>query len=151
MAKPLKVFISYSHKDESFLKELEAHLASLQRKGAIEKWHDRRIGAGTDWKNEIDKHLNEADIVLLLVSSDFINSDYCHDIEMKAALARHAKGETLVIPIIVRVCVWNDVDFAHLQALPKDAKAVKSWTDPDEAWTDIARGIGAAVARLQVP
>jgi hypothetical protein len=84
-----KLFFSYSHKDDDLRDELETHLAPLLREGVIEVWHDRRIGAGKDFANEINRHLEEADIVLLLISPYFIASDYCYDIEMTRAMKRH--------------------------------------------------------------
>jgi hypothetical protein len=95
--KPISLFHSYSHRDEELRDRLEEHLGGLRRRGLIENWHDRRIGAGSEWKDAIDEHLATADIILLLISSSFINSDYCWDKEMTKALARHDKGEARVI------------------------------------------------------
>jgi hypothetical protein len=148
---PTNVFFSYSHKDEEHRDRLETHLALLKRQGIIEAWHDRRIGAGTEWKAAIDANLAEAQIVLLLISPDFLASDFCYDVEVKRAIERHAAGATRVVPIIVRACDWESAPFAKLQALPKDAKPITKWSDPDEAWTDVARGIRKAVAELTRP
>ncbi|MDI1443715.1 toll/interleukin-1 receptor domain-containing protein [Polyangium sp. 6x1] len=149
---PIDVFISYSHRDEPFREELEKHLSLLRRSGAIRSWHDRRIGAGDDWKAAIDENLDRARIILLLVSVDFINSDYCYDIELKRALQRRASGEAVVIPIILRPCDdWQKTPFGALQALPRDGKPIKAWADPDEAWTDVARGIRRVVEKLAAP
>jgi internalin A len=90
---PFEVFISYSHKDEELRKKLETHLSLLKRRGVIGAWQDRRIGAGQEWAGEIDKHLNRAAVILLLVSPDFLASDYCYDLEMKRALERHSAGD----------------------------------------------------------
>ncbi len=98
-AKPISLFYSYSHKDEDLRLKLETHLAALRRGGLIAEWHDRTIGAGDDWKGQIDQHLMSADIVLLLVSADFIASEYCWGEEMTKALARHERGEARVIPV----------------------------------------------------
>jgi hypothetical protein len=103
---------------------LETHLALLRHEGVIASWHDRKIVAGQEWKGQIDRHLDEADIILLLVSADFLASDYCYEIEMQRALARHQAGEACVIPVIIRAVDWNSAPFANLQALPKDAKPV---------------------------
>ncbi len=129
----VRLFYSYSHKDETLRNELETHLKLLQRQGLIDTWHDRKIEAGEEWKRKIDENLERADIILLLVSADFIASDYCYEIEMKRALERHEKGEARVIPVILRDCKWNSTPFAKLQALPKDGKAVKKWPDKDTA------------------
>src|SRR2546421_9745171 len=101
-ASPVIVFYSYAHEDESLRNELEKHLSLLQRRGIITTWHDRKIVPGTDWAYAIDSHLNEATIILLLVSPDFMASDYCYSIEMDRALKRHQAGKARVIPIILR-------------------------------------------------
>jgi hypothetical protein len=111
----------------------------------IETWHDRMIAAGDEWKGAIDRHLEEADIILLLVSADFLASNYCWDVEMKRALERHDAREARVIPIILRSVDWQGAPFARLQCLPKDAIAVAAWANEDEAFTDIARGIRRAI------
>jgi hypothetical protein len=95
---PLEVFFSYSHQDERFRDELGKHLIMLKRDGIISAWHDRKIGAGTEWEGQIDEHLNTARVVLVLVSVDFLNSRYCYDKELKRALARHDAREARVIP-----------------------------------------------------
>jgi internalin A len=143
------VFISYSHKDERLRNELETHLKILQRNGWIDVWHDRRIEAGQDWKNRIDEKLESADIILLLISADFIASDYCYEIEARRALERNFKGQARVIPIILRPCKWQVADFAGLQALPKDGVPVVKWADSDSAWLDIEEGIERVVERLR--
>jgi TIR domain len=99
---PIEVFISYSHKDEALREKLGTHLSLLKRHGVIDDWHDRRIGAGQEWAGAIDEHLNSAAIILLLVSADFLASDYCYDREMKRALERHDAGDARVIPVILR-------------------------------------------------
>lgn len=140
-----KVFCSYSHKDEPFRQEFEAHVALMRRRGWISMWHDRKILSGDDWAGEIDSNLNLADIVTLLVSADFLNSDYCYDKETAIAMKRREKEGTLVIPVIVRPCDWHDAPFGALQAIPQDGKAVSSWPDRDEAWTDVAQRFKLAV------
>lgn len=141
MTQPLELFYSYSHKDEELRNQLETHLSMLKREGAITGWHDRRISGGQDWDGKIDDNLNSAEIILLLVSSDFLASDYCYDKEVNRAVERHEAGEARVIPIIVRPCDWQRTPFAKLQGLPKDAKAVTLWENRDEAFLDIARGL----------
>ncbi|WP_437516751.1 TIR domain-containing protein [Sorangium sp. So ce1099] len=146
---PIRLFFSYSHKDEALRDELETHLALLKRQGLLETWHDRRIGAGTEWADQIDRNLDEADVILLLVSADFLASDYCFDKEMKRALARHDGGQARVVPVILRKTDWHSAPFARLQALPKDARPVTLWQDRDEAWTDVALGIRRAIEELR--
>jgi CheY-like chemotaxis protein len=143
------LFYSYSHKDEELRDQLDGHLALLKRRGVLRVWHDRKISAGDEWRNEIDAELERADIVLLLISADFLASDYCYDVEMKRALARDTARQARVIPVIVRACDGlDDAPFAHLQALPKDRRPVTSWQNRDEAWVDVARGIRLSVKEL---
>lgn len=118
------------------------------RDNIISGWHDRMITAGDEWKGEIDVHLDSAKIVLLLVSADFIHSDYCYDEEMKRALQRHEAGETRVIPIILRPCDWHTTPFGKLQALPRDGKPISLWNTSDQAYYDIALGIRRAVQEI---
>jgi hypothetical protein len=103
------------------------------------------ISAGDEWKGEIDDNLEQADVILLLISSDFLASDYCWDVETKRALERHDAGEARVIPVILRTVDWQGAPFGKLQAKPKDAKPVDQWANEDEAFTDIARGIRNAI------
>jgi nucleoid DNA-binding protein len=146
---PLKVFISYSHGDEKLKDELEKHLCTLKRQGVIESWHDRKIGGGKDWENDIDRNLKNSNIILLLISSDFLASDYCYDVEVKLSLRRHDSKEVCVIPIILRPCDWRNSEFKRLQALPKDGKAVTSWENIDEAFVNIIDGIRLAIDELR--
>lgn len=146
---PIKIFFSYAHKDEPLRDELSKHLAILKRQGVISEWHDRLISPGEKWADVIDDRINQAQIILLLVSSDFLASDYCYEIEMRRALERDESGEAVVIPIILRPCSWKGGLFEKLQALPKDAKPVTSWANPDEAFTNIAEGIRATVKLLR--
>ena len=141
----VKVFYSYSHKDKELLDQLVNH---LQKQGVITGWHDERITAGTEWADDIDKRLNTAHVILLLISSDFLASDYCNT-EVEKAMKRHHAGRACVIPIILCPCDWSGAPFSKLQALPKDAKAVTSWENPDEAFTDISKGIRSAVETIK--
>lgn len=145
----VRLFCSYSHKDEMLRAELETHLKIMQHQGLIDTWHDRKIEPGDDWKQSIDNNLERAEIILLLISSDFIASDYCFEKEMKRALERHDKNEARVIPVIVRNVSWQSAEFAKLQALPKDGKAVTLWSDRDSAWKDVTDGIAKAVERIR--
>jgi TIR domain len=142
-----KLFFSYQHADEQLRNMLEKHLAALKHQGFIEAWHDRRIDIGTELEGEIDKYLNEADIILLLVSADFIASHYCYEIEMKRAIERHEANEARVIPVILRPCDWHDTPFGKLLAAPKDGKAITSWANMDEAFLDVVRSIKELVRK----
>lgn len=145
---PVEIFYSYSHKDERMQDKLKSHLTLLKRRGVITGWHDRQIGAGEEWRDAIDEHLDSAGVILLLVSSDFLASDYCYDIELKRAMERHEEKTARVIPIILRPCDWTDAPFGKLQALPTNGKPVTTWGNPDEAYLNIAKGISAAVEKL---
>lgn len=140
-SRAISLFDSYSHKDEGLRDELATHLSVLRRQGVIEQWHDRRIGAGKEWEQAIDEHLNTADIILLLVSPDFLASDYCYDVELRRAMERHEAGGARVIPIIIRPCDWHGAPFGKLNALPKDGKPIRKWKNRDDAWTEVAGGI----------
>ena len=146
---PVKVFCCYAHEDEPLLKRLKQYLTPMQRQGLIAIWHDRDISAGTEWEQEISEQLNTAQIILLLVSPDFMTSDYCYGIEMKRALERHHRKEARVIPVILRHIDWQDI-LGNIQALPTDAKPVLSplWHSPDEAFFDVAQGIRKVVMQL---
>jgi N-acetyl-anhydromuramyl-L-alanine amidase AmpD len=146
--KPVKLFYSYAHEDEEFRKELVKHLSILRRKGIIEDWHDRKIVPGQEWKAEIDKGMEAAHVILLLVSSAFLTSDYCYDIELKYAMDRHARGDAHVIPIILRPVDWKGAPFDHLQALPPGAKPITKWRPKDEAFFEVALGIRKVVDQL---
>lgn len=146
---PITVFFSYSREDKPLRDELEKHLSSLRRRGVISSWHDRQIAAGAEWEKEIDAHLQSADIILLLISPAFIYSDYCYEIELPNALARHDAGEACVVPILLRpVEGWEDLPFARLQVYPSGGKPVTEWDRPDSAYVDIAKGIRSAVEQL---
>lgn len=136
-----QVFISYSHKDEGFRNDLEEHLSMLRRKNVISVWHDRKIMAGGDWKGQIDENLDSADIVLLLISSSFLASEYCYDIEVKKAMENNAAGKCQIIPIMLRPCDWVDSDFSRYQIVPKDGLPISKWADKDDAWLDATNGI----------
>jgi Stage II sporulation protein E (SpoIIE)/TIR domain len=144
----IELFFSYSHKDRELREELQRHLALLKRQGVITAWHDREIGAGTDWAGAIDAHLNAARIILLLVSADFLSSDYCYDVEMKRAMERHDAGEARVIPVLLRAVEWAGAPFSKLQAVPTGGVPVTSWENRDEAFAEVARAIGKAVGDL---
>jgi hypothetical protein len=139
--RPIKIFYCYARKDKELRDELETHLEFLRRSGQITAWYDREIQPGTEWKREIDAHLDSADIVLLLISPNFMRSDYCYGVEMHRALERQRAGEARVIPIILRPVAWERTPLSELQALPTDGKPVTSWRSRDEAFRDVAKGI----------
>lgn len=148
-AEPVSVFISYSHKDRELREELEKHLAILRRNGFIRIWHDRMIAAGTEWRGVIDENLRSASLILLLVSPDFMASDYCYDVELDCALRRHEAREARVIPIILRQVMWDKAPFSKLQALPAEGKPAKSWESLDSALDNVAWGIRAVIESMR--
>ena len=148
---PVSIFISYAHEDELLRQQLDTHLSLLRQQGLIADWHDRQILAGDKWAQEIDHHLETASIILLLISPDFLASDYCYDIEMQRALERHKRGEARVIPIILRPCDWRSSPFAHLHCLPRDGKAATTWENQDEAFLALAQGLRRVIEWQQVP
>lgn len=143
------LFFSYAHNDEALRDELAKHLSLLERQGVLSSWHDRQITPGSEWAGQIDHHLEQAQIILLLISADFLTSHYCYDIELKRAMERHQQKEAVVIPVILRPVDWQGATFSRLQALPKNAKPVTTWENRDEAFTDIAKGIRRVAAGLQ--
>lgn len=143
-----KLVFSYSHADESLRNELEKHLSPLLRMGRIETWHDRRIVPGDAFSAEIDQHFADADIVLLLVSPDFIASDYCYEIEMQNSLARHERGEATVIPVILRTCVWHHLPFGKLQAATTDGQPIVKFTHIDDGFVQVVEAVVKVLDKL---
>lgn len=145
----LTIFVSYSHRDEALHDELVKHLKPLEREGAIRPWHDRQITAGREIGTAIDDVLETAEIVLLLISPDFISSDYCWSREMTRSMDRHQSGEARVIPVILRPVDWHTTPFGKLLALPTDGKAVVSWPNHDDGFLDVAKGIRKVISELR--
>jgi hypothetical protein len=141
------VFFSYSHKDEALRNELETHLTMLKRDGTIEAWHDRRILAGTEVDDEIFEKLEQADIILLLVSANFLASDYCFHREMTRALERHTEKNATVVPVYLKPCDWKGAPFGHLMGVPADAKPVTMFANQDEAFALIAAELRKVAAK----
>lgn len=147
----VKVFISYSHEDEDMKVQLEKQLIMLKRSGKIDVWQDRAILPGKEWNEEIIRELHNADLILLLISVDFNNSSYIWEKELKVAMQRHDAKQARVVPIILRKCDWSLFDYARLQALPKNAKPVKSYADTDEAYYEIAVALNQLVDVMLKP
>ncbi len=137
----VRIFFSYSHKDERFKETLEAHLSVLQRNGYIETWDDRKIAPGSGWREDINMNLEKTKIFLPLVSEYFLASDYCYETETIFALEQHAKKKCIIIPIIIKPCLFSRSNLSHLQALPKNVKPVTQWKDRGAAWLNVAEGI----------
>lgn len=150
MINPLQVFIAYSRKDIVFLDELRTHLRPLERANRATIWYDGKIEPGVVWEDAIKENLYAADIILLLLSADSIASDYFYEKEMTDALIRQEQGKARVIPLIVKSCVWKMTPLAKLQALPKDAKPVTSWSERDDAWSDVVESLLAIIEELEI-
>src|SRR5947209_13807632 len=146
----IKLFYCYAREDKLLRDELEKHLSWLKRQYKLNNWHDREILPGEEWEQAIDKHLNTAHIILLLVSPDFMASDYCYSKEMQRALERHKAGTCRVIPILLRPTYWKDAPFSTLQLLPTDAKPITRWTDRDEAFQDVVSEISRTIEDLLI-
>lgn len=146
---PVKVFFCYAREDEALLIRLKSHLKPLERQGLIELWYDREIGAGAEWEKEISQHLNTAQIILLLVSPDFMSSEYCYGTELKQALERQKREEAQVIPVIGRAVYWQGL-LGQLQALPKNALPITDpdWYDQDRALYNITEGLRKVIDQI---
>jgi hypothetical protein len=142
-----KIFISYSHADESLKEEMLKHMAPLAHLNLIQTWHDRKMKAGDHIDTEISRELRNANLVLLLVSADFLNSEYCYHVEMEEAVKRHNRGETTVIPVILRHCYWKETPFGDLLAATKDAKPVSDYPSRDEAFLEVVKAIRIRIER----
>ena len=145
----IPIFYSYSHRDDNFRKELEIHLELLRRSNFITEWSDREISPGSNWEEEINFNIQKAKIILLLVSPDFIASDYCYETETIFALEQHDKKQAVVIPIIIRPCLWKISQFKHLQVLPIEGKAVSIWDNRDLAWLNVSEGILKVISEVK--
>ncbi|MCC6462536.1 MAG: TIR domain-containing protein, partial [Saprospiraceae bacterium] len=145
MPQPLKTFIIYAREDRDALLELKKQLIPLERREQIAVWYDGEIVAGQEWGIAIQSNLQAADIILLLLSSDFFASDYIEKEELKEALARHENGQSVVVPVVIRHCIWQEhPEIQKLQVLPEGAAPVfskKHWDSPDEALANVAQGI----------
>jgi hypothetical protein len=148
----LNIFVSYAREDEELMRRVVAQLATLVRDGAIEIWTDGRILPGAKWRHEILDHLLTADIVLLLISEDFLNSMFCMEVEFEEAMERQDNGKAVVVPVILRHCLWQSESFGMLQnqVLPQGGKPVKDDTVVLESrLTEVATGIGTLVASMR--
>lgn len=144
----LEVFISNAHQDQAFRRELDTHLNNLKRQGILSSWSDGDIVPGTEWRPQIMTHLNTAQIILLLISADFMASEFCFSIEMTRAIERHKANEARVLPIILRPCDWKGAPFAELEVLPTKGKPVMRWPSHDDAFADVVQGIRRAIDDL---
>lgn len=145
----MRIFISYAHADEALRQELGKHLASLKHQGVVEVWHDRLIGAGEDWAQSIDANLSNADVILLLISSDFIASRYCYEVELAEALRRHEAEDAVVIPVPLRPCVWQGLPFGKLQAATHEGRPITKFPTLDDGFVEVVEAIRGAADRIE--
>jgi hypothetical protein len=147
---PIRVFFSYSHADDRHRLRLEKTLKLLERQGLIDTWSDRKLLPGDRWEEGIEQELERADLILFLVSDDFIASEFIWGREMKRAMEREAAREARVVPVIVRPCDWHPAPFGKLQAVPKDGLAVTDpeWGNEDKAWENVAKRLRTMVEEL---
>jgi hypothetical protein len=136
----LQVFVSYSKADLAHLEALKKHLTVLRREGSLLAWDDTQLVPGEEWDSRIRQQLSTADIIILLVSSDFMATEYIWE-EINIAIERHERGEAIVVPVIVRACDWTSAPFSRFSALPAKGKPITKWSDPDEAWSLVVKGL----------
>jgi hypothetical protein len=142
-----KVFVSYAHEDSTLCQELVKRLRFLERQGTLDPWHDVDIRSGTEWKEEIDKNLEAADLILALITADFLASNFCYEMEISEALKLHKRRRSILVPIIARPCAWAQSSIAGLQVVPAQGKPITAWTDQDQAWESVLAGVSDAAAR----
>jgi hypothetical protein len=128
---------------------LNTYLTPLQKVGQITIWSDLNLKEGADWGKELRQHLESAAIILLLISPDFLASDFCYDTEMRRAIERHEQGSARTIPILLRPVHWHDMPFAKLQVLPSNALPITKWSDRDDAFHDSIGSIHRVIAECQ--
>ncbi len=150
MPKPVKIFISYSHEDERFRRELVKHLKPLEREGVIELWSDRMIDSGDEWRRAIDKRIDQADLFVPLLSANFLSSEYCTEVEMRRAFSRHKKGVAKIVPVVVSHYSRVHCPFREIQASPHDALPVESYHDRNKAWEEVTETIIRAAESLHM-
>jgi len=146
----VNIFFAYSREDSILRDRLDKHLSGLKRKNYVNTWYDGKIDAGKEWEKEIDTNLSKADIILLLISADFIASDYCYEVEMTKAIGRHEKGDSVIIPVILNPCDWSDLPFSKIQGLPQNGKPITStfWENSEIALNEVAKSIKEIVENL---
>lgn len=149
MSNPLKVFCCYARADQEMMVLLNKYLTPLQKLDQITIWSEANLNQGVDWGKELSQHLESADLILLLISPDFLASNYCYDIEMKRAIERHKQGDAVALPILLRPTYSKNMPFAPLQMLPRNGLPITKWSDRDDAFLDILQTIEHIVAELQ--
>ena len=145
----LPIFLSYSNADDEYRDELEKHLSALIRQNLISAWHDRKLFGGENWANRIEEELKSTKLFLFLVSADFLASDYCMNLELPYAINRHSESTANIVPIITRPSDWEETSLGQFQALPDRVRPVTVWSNRDEAWTAVAKGIRRLIREVR--
>ena len=145
---PIEVFYSYAEADAHWLEQLERHLSVFRREGYISTWHNRQIAAGSDWQVELDRYLNTASLILLLISPDFLASGYQYGMELQRAMERHEEHKACVIPILLRPCNWEGAPFEKLQMLPRNGMPLSMWRNRDAGFAEVAKEIRTILQTL---
>ena len=146
---PVRVFISYSHKDEKYKDDLINHLAGLKRNGIISDWTDRQILGGEKWDEVIKKNLEDSGIIIFLVSSAFMNSDYINEVEIKRAIEKHQKGEAVIVPVIIKYCDFSSLPLNEFQALPKNVRPIEDWSPRNKGWLDVTNQLKVVIKNFK--
>ena len=133
--------MSYAHEDANLLQPLKKHLRILERQGLVTVWSDSEIQPGSEWRKEIDAHLKSAQLILLLISPDLLDSDFIWSIEMAHAIERHDAGTARVVPVILRECMWQTAPFGRLNALPRGGQALTQADDIDKALAGVVKEV----------
>ena len=134
--KIVQVFIAHVREDAPFLQELLGHLKPLEAEGLCHVFTDEQITMGKEWEAEVKNALNESDVILLLISSDFVQSSYFKQFELEKTLYRYRHGQALILPVIVRPANWQDLPVNRYQTLPKEGYPISSYSDRESAWKE---------------
>lgn len=145
----IKIFISYCHKNETYVEDFEKYISPIKDKYNLDLWRDTENKAGEKFQKKIDEQLNQSDIILLFISSDFLSSDACKK-ELKQSLELKEKQNIILIPIILSTCAWQETELKNLLAVPKDAKPVSDFKDKNKAWQDITNSIKPHIEKLDI-
>ena len=138
---PIRIFLSYSHRDAALRTRLVTCLAVLNREGLIRIWDDSAIIPGRDYADTIKARLDSSEVFLCLITQNYLESDYAYDIELKLALSKKSMGEIEVIPIILTPSDWKRTPLGKLQALPQWGRPISEWDNQDQAFQEVANGV----------
>jgi hypothetical protein len=151
MATPIKLFIAYAPEDEAWRKILENHLMPLERENIIQPWHLGKIIPGEEWEAKTQDQMELAQIILLLVSPDFMASESCYGQQMQWAIQYHNNGRARVIPVLLRPVDWESTPFGKMQVLPSNSQPVTAWSNPDAAFLEIVQGLKHVINTERFP